>query len=54
MQCRIVGSGALAAVGVYGLNMSRAHQPGSPLGKRIMGGVGVREYIAVQPDHIRP
>jgi hypothetical protein len=33
----------MAAVGLYALDMSREHKPGSVVGKRIMGGVGVRE-----------
>ncbi|GJE92618.1 hypothetical protein PsYK624_087730 [Phanerochaete sordida] len=41
LTCRIIGSGALAATGFYALNQSRAHQPGSVIGKRIMAGVGV-------------
>ncbi|KDQ57697.1 hypothetical protein JAAARDRAFT_114147, partial [Jaapia argillacea MUCL 33604] len=41
LTCRIIGSGALGAVGIYALNQSRAHQPGSVVGKRIMAGVGV-------------
>jgi hypothetical protein len=43
LSCRVIGTGALAAVGVYALDMSRAHKPGSVMGKRIMGGVGVCE-----------
>lgn len=41
--CRLIGSTALGAVGIYALNQSRRHQPGSPLGKRIMAAVGVCE-----------
>ncbi|KAH9915217.1 uncharacterized protein B0H18DRAFT_886137 [Fomitopsis serialis] len=41
LACRIIGTGALAGVGVHALNLSRAHQPGSPMGKRIMAGLGV-------------
>ncbi|KAI0051286.1 hypothetical protein FA95DRAFT_1554623 [Auriscalpium vulgare] len=41
LSCRIIGAGALGATGIYALNQSRAHQPGSPLGKRIMAGVGL-------------
>ncbi|KAI0058034.1 hypothetical protein BV25DRAFT_1892047 [Artomyces pyxidatus] len=41
LSCRIIGTGALGAVGFYALNQSRAHQPGSLVGKRIMAGVGV-------------
>ncbi|KAI5118196.1 hypothetical protein M0805_005550 [Coniferiporia weirii] len=41
LSCRIIGSGALGAVGVYALNQSRAHQPGSLAGKRVMAGVGI-------------
>ncbi|KZT26807.1 hypothetical protein NEOLEDRAFT_1062170 [Neolentinus lepideus HHB14362 ss-1] len=41
LACRIIGSGALAATGAYALNMSRAHHPGSIMGKRVMGALGV-------------
>ena len=41
LSCRIVGTGALGATGLYALNQARAHQPGSPVGKRIMAGIGV-------------
>ncbi|KAF8482487.1 hypothetical protein DFH94DRAFT_727452 [Russula ochroleuca] len=41
LSCRIIGTGALGATGVYALNQARAHQPGSPVGKRVMAGVGV-------------
>ncbi|EJF59627.1 hypothetical protein DICSQDRAFT_64674 [Dichomitus squalens LYAD-421 SS1] len=41
LTCRIIGTGALAGVGIYALRMSRAGAPGSPVGKRIMGGVGI-------------
>ncbi|KAH9928469.1 uncharacterized protein BXZ73DRAFT_78290 [Epithele typhae] len=41
LGCRIVGSGALGAVGLYALGMTRARAPGSVVGKRIMGGVGI-------------
>ncbi|KAI0065752.1 hypothetical protein BV25DRAFT_1797717 [Artomyces pyxidatus] len=41
LSCRIIGTGALGTVGVYALNQSRAHQPGSLVGKRILAGVGV-------------
>jgi len=43
ITCRIIGTGALAGVGFYALQMSRPKAPGSILGKRIMGGVGVCE-----------
>ena len=43
MACRVIGTGALGGVGVYALNQSRAHAPGSVVGKRIMAGVGVCE-----------
>ena len=42
-SCRIIGSGALGATGVYALMSSRASAPGSPFGKRIVGGLGVGE-----------
>lgn len=41
LTCRIIGTAALAGTGVYALNQSRAHAPGSVVGKRIMAGVGV-------------
>ena len=41
LSCRIIGTGALGAVGLYALHQSRAHQPGSLIGKRIMASVGV-------------
>ncbi|EIM82501.1 uncharacterized protein STEHIDRAFT_29839, partial [Stereum hirsutum FP-91666 SS1] len=40
MSCRIIGTGALAGVGIAALNKSRAHQPGSLMGKRLMAGMG--------------
>lgn len=46
LACRVIGTGALGGVGVYALNQSRAHAPGSPIGKRIMAGVGVGFLIA--------
>ena len=45
MSCKVIGSTSLAAVGVYALNQSRAHQPGSLIGKRIMAGVGIGKSI---------
>jgi hypothetical protein len=43
---RIIGSGAFAATGIYALRMARPSAPGSIVGKRIMGGLGVCEiYI---------
>ncbi|KAG2362909.1 hypothetical protein BDR07DRAFT_1283553 [Suillus spraguei] len=41
MACRIIGSGAFAATGIYALRMARPSAPGSIVGKRIMGGLGV-------------
>ena len=41
LSCRVIGTGALGATGLYALNQARAHQPGSRVGKRIMAGVGV-------------
>ena len=43
ITCRIIGTGALAGVGFYALQMSRPKAPGSVVGKRIMGGIGVCE-----------
>ncbi|KAI0033869.1 hypothetical protein K488DRAFT_46776 [Vararia minispora EC-137] len=41
LPCRVVGAVALGTVGIYALHMSRAHQPGSIIGKRVMAAVGV-------------
>ncbi|OAX36788.1 hypothetical protein K503DRAFT_694465 [Rhizopogon vinicolor AM-OR11-026] len=41
LTCRIIGSGAFAATGIYALRMTRSSAPGSIIGKRIMGGLGV-------------
>ncbi|KAG1767146.1 hypothetical protein EDD22DRAFT_328692 [Suillus occidentalis] len=41
ITCRIIGSGAFAATGIYALRMARPSAPGSIVGKRIMGGLGV-------------
>ncbi|KAH9062400.1 hypothetical protein EDB87DRAFT_300041 [Lactarius vividus] len=41
LSCRVIGAGALGATGLYAINQARAHQPGSVIGKRIMGCVGV-------------
>ena len=43
LSCRIIGTASLGAVGLYALNQSRPHQPGSLLGKRILAGVGICE-----------
>lgn len=50
LTCRIIGSGAFATTGIYALRMSRRSAPGSIVGKRIMGGLGVCEisvFVAV-------
>ena len=39
--CRVIGSGALAAVGVYALSAARPSAPGTALGKRVVAGIGV-------------
>ena len=44
VSCRIIGSGALGAAGLYALVLSRANAPGSVVGKRIVAGVGICEY----------
>jgi hypothetical protein len=44
LTCRIIGTGALAGVGIYALQASRPHAPGSVIGKRITAGVGVGGY----------
>jgi hypothetical protein len=41
LSCRVIGTGALGATGLYALNQARTHQPGSRVGKQIMAGVGV-------------
>lgn len=41
LTCRVIGTAALAGVGVYALNQTRPHAPGSIMGKRVMAGVGV-------------
>ncbi|KAI0345558.1 hypothetical protein BDW22DRAFT_1342905 [Trametopsis cervina] len=46
LTCRIIGTGALAGVGIYALQASRPHAPGSIVGKRIMAGLGVGFLIA--------
>ncbi|KAI0689760.1 hypothetical protein C8T65DRAFT_517976, partial [Cerioporus squamosus] len=46
LACRVIGTGALGGVGIYALAMSRAHAPGSVVGKRIMAGVGVGFLVA--------
>ncbi|KAI0768287.1 hypothetical protein BD413DRAFT_134165 [Trametes elegans] len=46
LACRVIGTAALGGLGVYALNQSRAHAPGSVVGKRLMGGVGVCLLIA--------
>jgi hypothetical protein len=44
LACRIIGSGAIGASGVYALYSSRAAAPGSLIGKRIVGGIGVCKH----------
>ncbi|RDX41265.1 hypothetical protein K466DRAFT_452985, partial [Polyporus arcularius HHB13444] len=46
LACRVIGTAALGGVGIYALNMSRAHAPGSVVGKRIMAGVGFCFLVA--------
>jgi len=41
LSCRIIGTATLAIVGLYALRQSRARAPGSVLGKRVVGGLGV-------------
>ncbi|KAI0321225.1 hypothetical protein OF83DRAFT_371751 [Amylostereum chailletii] len=41
MACRVIGTASLGTVGLYALHQSRAHQPGTIFGKRIMAGVGI-------------
>ena len=40
ITCRVIGSSALGITGLYALNQSRAHMPGSLGGKRAMACVG--------------
>ena len=44
LACRVIGTAALGGVGIYALNQSRAHAPGSIAGKRVMAGLGVCTY----------
>ncbi|KAG2116256.1 hypothetical protein BD769DRAFT_1486943 [Suillus cothurnatus] len=46
ITCRVIGSGAFAATGIYALRMARPSAPGSIVGKRIMGGLGVCFLVA--------
>ncbi|CCM05387.1 uncharacterized protein FIBRA_07603 [Fibroporia radiculosa] len=46
LACRVIGTAALGGVGIYALNQSRAHQPGSVVGKRIVAGLGVCFLVA--------
>lgn len=41
LVCKVIGSTAFAATGLYALHASRASAPGSVIGKRIMGGLGI-------------
>ncbi|KAG1880175.1 hypothetical protein F4604DRAFT_1578917 [Suillus subluteus] len=41
MTCHIIGSDASPATGIYALRMARPSAPGSIVGKRIIGGLGV-------------
>lgn len=43
-SCRLIGAGSLGLVGVYALHSARPSQPGSPLGRRFMAGLGVCAY----------
>ncbi|KAG2340256.1 hypothetical protein BDR05DRAFT_890177 [Suillus weaverae] len=42
---RIIGSGTFAANSIYALRMTHSTAPGSIVGKRIVGGLGVVRYI---------
>jgi len=44
ISCRIIGTGAMGAAGLYALSASRPHAPGSVVVKRIVAGVGVCEH----------
>lgn len=46
LSCKIIGSGALGAAGLWALQSSRASAPGSVMGKRVVAGVGVCEYMS--------
>ncbi|KLO06850.1 hypothetical protein SCHPADRAFT_837465 [Schizopora paradoxa] len=45
-SCRLIGAGSLGLVGVYALHSARPSQPGSPLGRRFMAGLGVCFLVA--------
>lgn len=47
LTCRIIGTGALAGVGIYALQASRPRAPGSVIGKRITAGVGVGKCLVL-------
>ena len=41
LTCRIIGTGALAGVGIYALQLARPAQPGPPAVKRVYTGIGI-------------
>ncbi|RPD70688.1 hypothetical protein L226DRAFT_447851, partial [Lentinus tigrinus ALCF2SS1-7] len=45
-MCNILGKPAACVVGIYTLNRSRVHAPGSVVGKRLMAGMGVCFLVA--------
>ncbi|KAG1779271.1 hypothetical protein EV702DRAFT_966302 [Suillus placidus] len=45
ITCRIIGSGTFAATSIFALRMARPSAPGSIVGKRIMGGLGLWEFV---------
>ncbi|KAI6032706.1 hypothetical protein F5J12DRAFT_796022 [Pisolithus orientalis] len=49
LTCKVIGSTAFAVTGLYALHASRASAPGSIIGKRIMGGVGICESSRPYP-----
>lgn len=53
LGCRIVGTGALGAVGLHALNQARGHQPGSLIGKRVLAGLGICEYSILVFSQVR-
>ena len=46
-SCRLIGTGALGAVGSYALWQSRATAPGSLGQKRVVAGLGVGQKITL-------
>lgn len=45
LSCKIIGSGAFVATGLYALHASRSSAPGTVIGKRLMGGIGICKFF---------